>query len=96
MLTNYYLSLDMEDMRECAIENHWFTKGNNEQYDKWLNMAGWRHKVTPVWLHKVATMAVNHSDLEMLGYANDDKESIVDNFTALLLKWVTIRYKKEF
>ena len=74
MLNNFYPSIDADYMRSCAISNNWFTCGNNEQYSKWLNMAGYGHKVTSAWLYKAAAMAVQYSDMEKLGYSGEDKE----------------------
>lgn len=94
MLNNFYPSIDADYMRSCAISNNWFTRGNNEQYDKWLNMAGHGHKVTPAWLYKAAAMAMQYSDLEALGYIDEDEEDVVNNFSAILLSYASIKYSK--
>ena len=96
MLKNFYPSIDADYMRQCAISNNWFTCGNNEQYSKWLNMAGYGHKITPAWLYKAAAMAVQYSDMETLGYSGEDKEDIIDNFSAILLSYASIKYSRQY
>ena len=96
MLNNFYPSIDADYMRSCAISNNWFTCGNNEQYSAWLNMAGHGHKVTPAWLYKAAKMAMRYSDLEELGYSGEDEEDIVDNFSAILLSYASIKYSRQY
>ena len=94
MLKNFYPSIDADYMRQCAITHNWFTRGDNEEYSAWLNMAGYGHKVTPSWLYKAAKMAMRYSDLEELGYIDEDEEDIVDNFSAILLSYATVKYSK--
>ena len=96
MLKDFYPSIDAEAMRKCAIDYQWFTCGNNEQYSKWLNMAGWGHKVTPAWLYKVAKMAMQYSNMEKLGYIGEDEEDIIDSFSAILLTYTSIRYSRQY
>lgn len=92
MLKDFYPSIDADAMRKCAIDYQWFTCSGNEQYSKWLNMAGYGRKVTPAWLYKVAQMAVQYSDMAKLGYIGADTEDIIDNFSAILLNYTTIKY----
>lgn len=92
MLKNFYPSIDADYMRQCAITYNWFTCGDNEEYGAWLNMAGYGHKVTPAWLYKAAKMAMQYSDLEELGYSGEDEENIVDNFSAILLSYATVKF----
>lgn len=96
MLNNFYQSIDADYMRSCAISNNWFTCGNNEQYSNWLNMAGYGHKVTPAWLYKAAKMAMQYSDMEALGYIGEDEEDIIDNFSAILLSYASIKYSRQY
>lgn len=96
MLKDFYPIIDAETMRKCAIDYQWFTCGNNEQYSKWLNMAGWGHKVTPAWLYKAAKMAMQYSNMEKLGYIGEDEEDIIDNFSAILLTYTSIRYSRQY
>lgn len=92
MLKDFYPSIDEDFMRQCAITYQWFTRGTNEQYNKWLNMGGYGHKVTPAWLYKAAKMAMQYSDMEALGYSGEDEEDIIDNFSAILLSYTNVRY----
>lgn len=94
MLKNFYPSIDADYMRQCAITYNWFTRGDNEEYIAWLNMAAHGHKVTPAWLYKAAKMAMQYSDLETLGYSDEDEEYVVDNFSAILLSYASIKYSK--
>lgn len=96
MLKNFYPVIDSQEMRRCAIDYQWFTCGDNEDYEKWLDLGGWEgHKVTPAWLYKAARMAMNYSDLEELGYIGEDSEDIIDNFSAILLNYSTIKYSRQ-
>lgn len=96
MLKNFYPSIDADYMRQCAITYNWFTCGDNEEYSAWLNMAAHGHKVTPAWLYKAAKMAMQYSDMKELGYSGEDEEDIIDNFSAILLSYASIKYSRQY
>ena len=96
MLKDFYPSISADAMRKCAIDYQWFTSATNAQYSEWLDMAGWRHKITPAWLYKVAKMAVEHSNMKKLGYEGEDKENIINNFSAILLNYASIDYTCDY
>lgn len=97
MLKDLYIYITAEEMRQCAIDLGWWTSGTNAQYSKWLDMAGYGHKITTAWLRKVAMMAMDNSNLDSLGYeASEDKERIIDSFSAALLEYTHIGYRTNY
>lgn len=93
MLKNFYPIIDAQQMRKCAIDYQWFDCGDNKDFEKWLSLGGWiGHRVTPAWLYKAAKMAMDYTDLS--GYLGEDKESIIENFSAILLGYAKIRYSR--
>lgn len=54
------------DMRTTCVKHGYYTRGNNEEYRKMLDMVE-RTNPTPKNIYKVAQDILDHSDPEMVG-----------------------------
>lgn len=51
-----------DDLRRLCIRNNWFTRGNNDEYDTFLNMAK-KENITTDDIVELAEQIIEHSEL---------------------------------
>lgn len=55
-------TIKAEDVRQACIENDWYTRGTNKEYDRMLGMCS--GELTEELLERIVVDIVSHSDLE--------------------------------